>query len=288
MIFKNIIGIEQHLELLEDRGLTFKGDHNKDSFRRLILSVGYYKISQYFKHFYTNRKDKIFSDIHSDSIKKAYSQNERLRRILVSALLQIENFLSTLIVESMNHREGFAYWHYSEQYQDLNLLAPCFQRNSKGAFLNQPVAHFKADYPSHTLLPSWVVLPCHDFGTLCQLIPLLPSQARKEIARKLQLPRKYRSEQIYDVFNGLRYLRNQCVHNKKLLGESIKTAPPLFEGQLDANHLNNCLAWILYFSFSMNGKSSTYNELQEIEKVCLDLPEKLQINVFSSNPLDRK
>jgi hypothetical protein len=59
-VFNDFRSLYQHIELLKQRGLVFESDNEEQRFAELIAGVSYYRISQYFKHFYRCNKTKVF------------------------------------------------------------------------------------------------------------------------------------------------------------------------------------------------------------------------------------
>jgi hypothetical protein len=59
----------------------------------------------------------------------AYRQNERLRIVLIDALLKLESKLKTLLTEEMIQRTQDVYWCYDNVFTDLNLLDTALKKS---------------------------------------------------------------------------------------------------------------------------------------------------------------
>jgi abortive infection bacteriophage resistance protein len=285
--FSECFSADEHLLLLKQRGLTFKNDYEEERFVRLLDTIGYYKLSQYFKHFYTGSCTKQFTEgTTGKHIITAYKQNERLRSVLIDALLKLECKLRTLLTEAMIASTQTHYWCYGSEFKALKLVEAATRRNSKGLYHAQSTQLFNTQYPSHTQLPAWVIMQAQDFGTLCQLLKHkhCEPKVRKRIAKSLALPFPHKYTALYNIFDALRYLRNKCVHHEKLLGEGLRVAPPLWVGVPSerTHYLDNALFWVEHLLKSVTVRASFSQQLGAIvDTVNSQCPEALHLVAYS-------
>jgi abortive infection bacteriophage resistance protein len=289
-VFTDFFTTEQHIQLLKDRGLLFRTIYEEESFKRLVNAVGYYRVSQYFKHFYKKETPKTFlSGTKAKQIIAAYKQNERLRALLIEALIKIEGKLNTLLTEHMITLSKDIYWCYQPHFQHFKLVEAATesrvnQKTGKPAYAHQATRLFLEHYPEHSQLPAWVVMQCQSFGTLCVLLKQegVPNDVTKIMTKKWTLPQKYSYKSFYPALNALRYLRNLCVHNEKLLGEFLRIAPPLWQGinEKEANYLPNFLCWVTHLLQGVTERKSFSKELNEIIKATQEnCPLSLQLHM---------
>ena len=52
-LFMDILTPDEQIKNLKAQSLLFRNIHEEERFAKLIKSVGYFKLSQYFKHFYS-------------------------------------------------------------------------------------------------------------------------------------------------------------------------------------------------------------------------------------------
>jgi abortive infection bacteriophage resistance protein len=251
---KSYLSPLEHISLLQSRGLIINLKEKEDLIR-LIEKVGYYSFSRYFKHFYQKNSKTFQENTSAIQIIQAFEENEVLRYLLVPALLSLEARLSTLIVETMVQQSSDIYWHLHKDFETITLSPPLSSLRNN---------------------PSWELISKQDFGTLCKILQRIPYRSKKKILRTFHISKPFRPEQIYDIFNGLRFLRNQCVHKEKLLGEGFKTAPPPFIEGSKPHHLSNLVHWIIFLSLSIDENNTLKDEIEEIRtRVKKTLPKTL-------------
>jgi abortive infection bacteriophage resistance protein len=161
----------------------------------------------------------------------------------------------------MIHLTQDPYWHLNKKYGQLSLVHQHFNKE-------HAVIHFKQEYPDHLSVPSWVALRVQTFGTICKLLKTLSLKEQKAIAISLSLHIGVSYKQLYNVFNALRYLRNECTHNGKIIGRRYKIKPPIHpafrHSGIDESSLTNMLFWIEEFMPLISTRQSFKNELEEI------------------------
>jgi abortive infection bacteriophage resistance protein len=267
--FNDFLTPQQHVLLLKERGLLFRDIYEEDRFIKLIQSVGYYPLSQYFKHFYQPNSKLFKPNTQAKSIITTYRQNERLRLLLIASLLKLETKFRTLLTEQMIATTTDIYWCYNSAFENLGLITTA-TRKQQGNYTEQATRLFVQQYPEHTQLPAWVVMQPQNFGTLCELLKhsKTPRKIWLPIIKELNFPKKYTPKTLYPVFNALRYLRNICVHQGKLLGENLRISPPLWIDipAQDAQKISNTIAWVQHLLQSVTERGSFNTELREIQK----------------------
>jgi abortive infection bacteriophage resistance protein len=268
--FKNFLTPQQHLNLLKERGLVFSDNDEETRFVKLIKSVGYYHLSQYFRHFYQPNSKKIKPNTPANSIITTYQQNERLRLLLIASLLKLELKSKTLLTEQMITTTQDIYWCYDNAFENLALVATATRKHND-KYTEQATRLFLQQYPSHTQLPAWAVMQSQDFGTLCGLLKhaKTPRKIWLPIIQELGFPKNYSPKTLYPVFNALRYLRNICVHQGKLVGENLRISPPLWVeiDPQEAQKVSNTIAWIQHLLQSVTERDSFNQEFNEIKKM---------------------
>lgn len=295
--FTDFLSPEKHLELLKERGLAFKNAYEEQRFLKLMNTVGYYRLSQYFKHFYVAKTSKKFiNGTTAKQIITAYKQNERLRSLLIDSLLKIESKLRTLLTEQLILETQDVYWCYHTHFSELELVTKATRirtdyKTKKQLFTEQSTRLFFEYYPAHTQVPAWVVMQCQEFGTLCQLLrhKQVPKKVVKSMVGQLALPKEHNYNSLYNIFDALRHLRNLCVHHEKLLGEHLRIAPPLWTGLHPnmAHRLTNYLFWTEHLLQSVTARDSFSNELQEIIKIVnRDCPKSMHIEVYRPGSIE--
>jgi abortive infection bacteriophage resistance protein len=283
--FSDFLSPQQHISLLKQRGLLFKNHYEEERLERLLATIGYYKLSQYFKHFYISPKARQFkAETTSKHIITAYRQNERLRTCLIDALLKIEAKLKTQLTEALINQGQDIYWVYNPNYGDLKLLEKATEKNNR-RYKAQATHLFYEQYPNHVRLPAWVVMQAHEFGTLCQLMrhEHVPKRVLIYTFKQFGMQAGVKSFHFIKMFDALRHVRNLCVHHEKLLGEHIRIAPPVWS-ELDpkmAHRLDNTLFWIEHLLKSVTLRGSFANAMQQIiSTVNTTCPESLHIKLY--------
>ncbi len=288
--------LDNHINLIKSRGFCFSVQEEK-LLRQCIESIGYYHFSTYLKHFYDfPKRNKVFrQDTQVKDILKLYEMNEALRQILFKALFKIENHLKTFLIEAFISEFQDAYWCDYKTFASLNLTtkALALEKNKlkknkpeEEAYKYQATRLFFYHYPDHaqTALPAWVVLQCQEFGTLSLLLKIPKNKTHKKqvkavlqkLAQKINLPRSLSINELYDVYNGLRYLRNEVVHGGKLLGETLHINAPAYETYQSFHTLTNTLKWVAHLMHIIEPQDDFEERLNALRNdVCATLPKDL-------------
>jgi abortive infection bacteriophage resistance protein len=64
----------------------------------------------------------------------------------------------------------------------------------------------------------------------------------------------------------MRHLRNLCVHHGKLIGESLRIAPPKWNDSVQPHHIKNALFWVEHLNNQLTERDSVSNALGVIRK----------------------
>lgn len=269
-----------HIQTLKSRGLIIPNEA-VIKLEQCLLLVGYYTFSNYLKHFYSVPKfQKTFKkNTNVNSILLLYQQNESLRFLLFKVLLKIETHLKAMLSEQILTVYQDAYWCYRKEFKSLKLVARALEQTKAGEYKELTTKLFYTAYPNHKDIPAWAVIPCQDLGTLCQIIYVLNKKSpNKPVAKKIliKITEQVSVKNLYDVYNGLRYLRNIVVHGGKILGETHRICPPVYNNPQEQRTLTNTLKWVVHLMHIIEPNGDFEENLNQLRnEVCATLPKDL-------------
>ena len=225
---KQALRISDQIEKLKNRGLTINDEENA---KNVLSTISYYRLRAYTYPFQDNNNSEhpFLRKIDFNAIISLYRFDQKLRILVFDAMEKIEVALRTQIVYQYAMTYG-SHWHMKrelyntnknyrgEYYFDLhiNTIKNEIERSSE-----KFIEHYKENYDTPPMPPSWMSLEVVSMGTLSKIYKSLKiSDAKKEISRKFDLPNPYILENWMLSFS---HLRNICAHHSRLWNRRLTT-----------------------------------------------------------------
>ena len=212
---------EQHLELLQTRGLTVGSSENAIQF---LQHVNYYRFSAYCIPF-QDSPNSFLPGIEFENIVELYRLDEALRNALMAVLSPIEIFFRTRIVYELSHSRG-AFAHYEVEnfrpdfkYSDWITSLEDETARSKEKFLE----HYKIKYTGVPRLSLWMACEIMSMGSLSLLYSGLISPLQRSICSILEINNYIFGNWLHVVT----YLRNICAHHARLWNRELQIRPKI-------------------------------------------------------------
>lgn len=209
---------EQQLEKLKSRGCAI-GD--EDATIQILKEINYYRLSAYFLPF--KRTDDTYSNVTFDRIFRIYEFDRLLRRILFSALEEIEISFKARLAYYFAHKYGATEYLnptiFNTQHKHEKFLKN-FQREVDANSRNPFVMHHMENYNSK--FPIWVATELFTFGMASKFYADLPLGDQKIFAKEnyCSVPKVIRS-----VLRCCTDLRNICAHYGRLYFRTFSAVP---------------------------------------------------------------
>lgn len=222
---------EKHLELLESRGLEIP---DRTKALRCLRYIGYYRLSGYF-YFFLNEHKKEHSfrkGVTFNDVVKLYSFDRKMRLLLLSQVEKVEVAFRARISDIMGKLTGNAHWYLDNQYFEdsewfihaefIEEIRKAIDKKKNSAF----VEHYKKQYTSPDLPPSWMIFEVVSFGTIVMLFKHLNSRHslghfKKKIANEFNLP----VPALAYWMEACNSLRNICAHHERVWNASFIKKP---------------------------------------------------------------
>ncbi|HOU84785.1 MAG TPA: Abi family protein [Spirochaetota bacterium] len=216
--------IQQQIELLKERGLSFNNEKEAES---ILSSVSYYRLSAYFLTF--QHKDGTHAFKPNATFNYAYNTylfDGELRHILFNAIETIEIALKARMINLLSIEYGSLWYINNIYFFNKEWHADCLEiikkdiNNSKEVFIE----HYRSKYSDPEMPPAWIALEVVSLGTISKMYKnLLKGKIKTEIAKSFGLP--------VDVFSSwietLAYVRNLCAHHSRVWNRILVKKPIL-------------------------------------------------------------
>jgi len=214
---KTAFSLEQHLELLSNKGLVVP---DKDRAQRYLQSIGYYRLSAYFSPFLT---DNTFKDgCLFDDILALYIFDRKLRQLAMDALERIEVAFRTVISNKMSQSHG-PHWFlngslfkrgYIDSGDHKKLINQIGYATGKNNHSGRTTAcqHYYKTYTSPPYPPSWVITEVLTMGNWSRIYKELKTKYQKRISTFFA----YENTDLETWIHALTLIRNNCAHHNRL------------------------------------------------------------------------
>ena len=150
---------EEQLQILHQRGVRFE---DSERCRSVLAAVSYYRLTAYFLPF--KEKDGGYNGVAFERVYQIYEFDRKLRRILFSAVEEIEVFLRAQLAYFHAHTYG------AEGYKDPANFSPRHDAEKFRANIDREISsnrtglfvkHHLEQYDGH--FPIWVIMELFSF-----------------------------------------------------------------------------------------------------------------------------
>ena len=212
----------EQIDRLKAHGVSV---HDEDFCRRKLAEINYYRFGAYFLPF-REGKEQCVEGTTFEQVYHIYEFDRKLRRIMFSALEEVEIFLRAKLAYFHAHKYGpegyldpanFSEKHDPQKFGD-NLKRE-IKSNSKALF----VKHHNEQYEGH--FPIWVIVEIFTFGMLSRFFDDLKTPDKKRIAKELY---NTTPQNVSSWLHCLTDLRNICAHYGRLYFRIFTACPKSF------------------------------------------------------------
>lgn len=221
---KQALSIDEQITSLQKHGLYISDiEHAK----HCLGTVGYYRLSGYFKPFRTvSTYESSFQDGSTfDQIWDIYAFDRELRLLFLDMPERIEIALRTAMSNHLSLKYG-PLWYtlndcFHERWTDFSKKSGQSPSDYFKKEVNQIcqkereefIKHYFTKYNHPTYPPSWMIMECLSFGKTLNLFRYLGKVSDKAAISKLF---GYHPKVIESCLITLRYTRNVCAHHARL------------------------------------------------------------------------
>jgi abortive infection bacteriophage resistance protein len=114
---KQVLPTQDQISLMTSRGLIVS---NPERLKEYLETIGYYRLSGYFHHFYQGETDQqghsFASGTTFDDVFDLYKKDEKLRLILLKVLHRIEVALKAIINSTVEAKTNDSLWYTKAQW----------------------------------------------------------------------------------------------------------------------------------------------------------------------------
>ena len=179
---KNPTTYQEQMTLLKTRGCIISDD---EFCLKTLQSVNYYRLSAYFLPF-KNADDSFKLGTEFSKIVDIYNFDRELRRILFSAIEEIEIFLRTQFSYFHAHRYGSTGYLCAENFSERHNAQKFKEHIDKEINNNKKVLFVKHHIEKYDgVFPIWVITELFTFGMLSYFYADLKTPDKKVLARQL-------------------------------------------------------------------------------------------------------
>ncbi|GKZ04268.1 CAAX amino protease [Paraclostridium bifermentans] len=219
--FKKRKTFDEQVSLLKERGLVIE---NEDEVKKILSRLNYYRLSGYFRYFYSSDK-KFKEGTTFEEIYKLYQFDTELRRLFASLTEAIEINFRTYVAYYIAHKFG-EYGHldsdnfYNEEYHKefLEILDKKVDQHKDKEYIK----HHKNIYDGK--IPIWVAIEILSFTDLSKLYSNMKNKDRGNI-----ITNNYSDADVTNNSDIIRFwiqslseVRNKCAHYERLFDSKLK------------------------------------------------------------------
>lgn len=226
--------IDEQINLLKSRGLTFSDENKAKSF---LLCNNYYNVINYYSKFFISNNDQYIETTNFDEISQVYYFDKEIKAIFFKSILEIEKYLKSLISYyfSESHRENYAYLN-AKNFKDDDILkvtqtianlSKIIEKKQKEKNQNS-IKHY---INQHHNVPLWVLSNYMTFGQIIIFYTYMKDSEKNKIAKifstflseNLGIQNiKITPKHVVSYLNNICEVRNIVAHGNKFLGFKCK------------------------------------------------------------------
>ncbi|PKD21817.1 hypothetical protein APR41_02220 [Salegentibacter salinarum] len=268
--------IKEHLELLEDRGLSIE---NPERAIKYLTNIGYFRITGYMYHLQESDGSHRFKEPTTfNDIIQHYHFDKKLRSLILEYLERIEVSLRARLTDYMSLNHGFFWYTEKDLFEDYAIFTKINEeivdsfRDPQERFLKA----FKANYDNE-IPPSNMAMEILSLGRLSRLYKGLKNDEEKlQIAKDFGLP----STILSSWFIFLNNVRNICAHHGRLWNRGLTADRPTipsrkkhqFKGEVPENFNRSIYGVISLIDRLLHNTNSTNRFTAKIEELVEDFP----------------
>lgn len=250
--------LQEQVNLLVKRGMRVD---DPEKARRILLEIGWYRMSLYWFPFETRYPDlacsvhKFREGVGFDDALMLYAFDFNLRNMLLKPLERIETAFRTYLIYHVSTRYPDSPTWFADRHVVSPRHAESFERIIYGPLRrkNPHIILHHRRFPKDKFAPAWKTLEFTTLGTICNLYTALNSQnLRIDIARHFGV----HQEGIFnDYLDVVRDLRNLCAHGNLLYNyrpPQIRRGPALDGKTAPPQNLYGALGIVEYFLKSIS------------------------------------
>ncbi len=219
---KKVLNPEQHIELLQTRGLIVP---DRERAKRYLHAIGYYRLSVYFLPF-QDTKDTFNAKISFDHILKLYIKDRKLRLLAMDALERIEVAFRSVISNTMSSshgphwftndklfRKGYRNSGHRKLIKDIKYATGFFNPNKR----NPACKHYYQKFDGPELPPSWIVAEVLTLGAWSRIYKELLTKHQKRISTLFDFDKT----DLETWSHSLTLIRNNCAHHNRFWNHTL-------------------------------------------------------------------
>jgi abortive infection bacteriophage resistance protein len=229
---KPALTLQEHINLLRERGLEFDTDPESGAIRQLehfLTYIGYYRLSGYMRSFQTGSSHHFHSQVTFNDVVMLYNFDRHLRNLMLDALERIEIAFRAIINDVMVLKYGSHWYEVSEHFAkhcNHNTLLAAIRRDmgypkteeGKASYRTEAIKHYKATYLQPGDPPSWIMIQSLTFGTMSKLYKLLAAKDQKAVSKHVCLDHGV----LQSWLHGMTDIRNACAHHERVWNRTIR------------------------------------------------------------------
>lgn len=209
---------DEQINKMKERGCLFSDENYA---KEILKQINYYRLTAYFLPYKEN--DKYISGTSFDNMYRTYEFDRKLRRLLLSAIEEIEIMLRAQISYYHAHTYGALGYEngaiYNKQHNHKKFIEEILNDISHNR--NKPlVKHHQEKYGGK--FPIWVVIELFTIGQLSFFYTDMLRADKKAIARNLY---STTDKNLESWIKCLTELRNFCAHYSRLYNSCLSSIP---------------------------------------------------------------
>lgn len=225
---KPALTIEQHLEMMRERGLIVSDD---EKFKHYLSNISYFRLSAYLRPFYKpNQTEPLFLDnTHFEDVLNLYIFDRELRLLLLDAIERIEISLRAQLANTLaEHYQPHGYLFENDIFNsnyDLAWLKNKLQVESRSQKAEQFLLDYRRNYPQAPAEPPiWMAMEILTFKEVSTLFSNLRQSCD---TKRIEAHYGWKFPLLKSWFRSLSDLRNICAHHGRVWNREFGSCPEM-------------------------------------------------------------
>ena len=268
---KSCLTPQQHITLLNSRGLSISDEHKAISY---LTNIGYFRLSAYFYPLleFPKENHRYKTGATFKSVMDMYRFDRKLRLLIFNEIEKIEVAIRSCITNYASLNFGNLFWltdenYFNDEAKFRTTLAVIDKeiQNSKEDFISHFSETYLEDYP-----PAWMITEIIPFGSLTHIYMNLKDKGqKKKIAQHFGLQAPVFASWLI-VLGGL---RNICCHHARMWNRELPISPTeprqmkfgwIDSSRTDKRRMYYRICMIRYFLFTVSPNNTFRDKLKAL------------------------
>lgn len=216
---------KEQIEILKKRGLVINDEKQAE---KILKRTNYYNLINGYKSPFLD--EKYVEGCELEEIKALYRFDKSISRLFLSAILELENTLKTIISDVFSSKYG----HKDSDYLKIEHFNNDIPKWKKQNLINRLKKYIREDTPNkqyllhykykHKYIPLWVLVNYMTLNEIVWFYEIMKTKDRIEVSKKLSENTKIMHNDLELLLLMIRDYRNIAAHDERFYDAQTKNS----------------------------------------------------------------